>query len=108
MIKQQVVTPVEYFRSEREIKEAIKEVEYQESRIKTMLGAILNNDNIEEDWVLANCFPHNRNHCMFHFGGICEYYALCWKPEVKEDPVGSGLYEIRQAHHKFELEGLKK
>src|ERR1035437_5308000 len=100
VIKQQVITPVEYFRAEGEIEEAIKEVSWQENKIKKTIEHLGNLTNEQE--LIASMFPHVRKHCEFHFGGQCEYKALCWKPEVSQDPVGSGLYQIRTPHHEAE------
>jgi hypothetical protein len=106
IIKQQVITPVEYFRAEGEIGEAIEEVKAQEARIKGAVNlveiAIGQDDQTEYSSLLSRYFPHVRKHCEFHFGGPCEYKALCWKPEVTQDPVGSGLYQIRTPHHEAE------
>ena len=103
IVKKQVVTPVEYYRSEREIEVAIEEIRAQELHIKEGVTlaqkAIDTTDQEVYDLVLAEFFPHIRKHCEFHFGGPCEYKDLCWKPEVASDPVGSGLYQIRMPHH---------
>lgn len=103
VIKQHVVTPVEYGRNEEEIEEAIGEIASQEKRIFKHAGLIRDFDikEVKESSMEAT-FPHYRKHCEFHFGGPCEYKELCWKKEVGEDPVGSGLYEIRQPHHSTE------
>lgn len=101
IIKQQVITPVEYFRAEGEIEEAIREVTEQELKIKLAIE-MLGSKEWPTEHVMASSFPHVRKHCMFHFGGVCEYLSLCWKPEVSQDPVGSGLYQIRTPHHEAE------
>lgn len=95
VIKQQVVTPVEVWRNEEEIKEAMNEVRAQEQKIAMAITSINGPD-------LPYYFAHNRKHCYFHYGSRCEYFDLCWRDEVKSDPIGSGLYEIRQAHHDAE------
>lgn len=97
ILKSQVFSPVEYFRSEQEIEVAIKEVRYQEARIQWAATGLDKNPEY-----LEMHFPHVRKHCEFHFGGPCEYKALCWQPEVEVDPVGSGLYQIRMPHHEAE------
>jgi hypothetical protein len=106
IIKQQVVTPVEYFRNEREIEEAMGEIREQEGQVLDGVSsykASLNEGmGISTDWVLQHYFPHNRKHCDFHFGGSCEYKELCWSPEVTADPLRSGLYQIREPHHEAE------
>jgi hypothetical protein len=100
-IQQQVVTPIEYGRNEREIGEAIREITAQEENIWTALESLKFKD-LDKQTMLDSYFPHNRKHCHFHFGGTCEYYNLCWSPEVTENAVESGLYQIREAHHESE------
>ena len=114
-VRQQVVAPVEYFRDEEEIETAIREIRAQEKTIAEAIKALEGNYCIPstflpyntqpeqvEQLVLDACFPHIRKHCEFHFGGPCEYKDLCWKPEVRNDPLGSGLYQIRESHHSSE------
>jgi hypothetical protein len=105
ILRQQVITPIEYFRDQDEIEEAIAEVALQESRIRNeLVGMGEMKDETDVRIAMARTFPHNRRHCKFHFGGRCEYEAACWAMEVKNDPIGSGLYEIRIPHHQKEKE----
>ena len=97
-----MITPTEYFRSEGEIEEAIKEIEFQESRIKWAIAGINSKGVESHPEYLEMHFPHIRKHCEFHFGQACEYKSLCWQPEVRQDPLGSGLYQIRTPHHEAE------
>lgn len=105
LVSQYVVTPPEYCRHESEIEEGIREVREQEVRV-FQGGSLLNSKNIRfgesREEIEARYFPHNRKHCFFHFGDQCEYFSLCWSPEVNSDPIGSGLYEIRTPHHEKE------
>lgn len=50
--------------------------------------------------VLDREFPQSTDHC-FSFGGKCPVYDICWNESVKamEDPLQSGLYQIRVANH---------
>ncbi len=103
IVKQQVITPGEYFRDEGSIEEAIREIIAQENRIKEGVGYL--NPTLgeyEKQHYLSYYFPHNRKHCEFHFGGSCEYKALCWQPEVASNP--GELYQIRIPHHSYERE----
>ena len=102
ILQKQVITPTEYFRSEGEIEEAIKEIEFQESRIKWAIAGINSKGVESHPEYLEMHFPHIRKHCEFHFGQACEYKSLCWQPEVRQDPLGSGLYQIRTPHHEAE------
>lgn len=44
-------------------------------------------------------FPMHDNHCNRYFGHACEMERLCYTEEVEADPLGSGLYQVRQPHH---------
>jgi hypothetical protein len=100
ILQKQVITPTEYFRSEGEIEEAIAEIKAQEYKIKYAIDLSRDtNNNVNQ---MDSVFPHIRKHCEFHFGQACEYKTLCWQPEVKQDPLGSGLYQVRMPHHAAE------
>jgi len=105
-VRQSVSTPVEYFRDEEEIREAIREIGWQERRIADGLEWLekyqAKEPRLGVEDQLAEYFPHIRKHCEFHFGAACPYKDLCWKPEVARDPLGSGLYQIRESHHETE------
>jgi hypothetical protein len=107
VIKQQVVTPPEYFRDEAEVTLAMKEIVAQEVNIEaaiihSMYTAYITTEGLRER-KMVEVFPHYRKHCEFHFGGPCEYNELCWG-DAKEDPIGSGLYQIRNPHQIYERE----
>ena len=108
IVRQQVIVPPEYFRGAKEIEVAIKEITGQESRINQGLRLLdtLRKENKENEanQVLDDFFPHHRKHCEFHFGDKCEYHSLCFDPVVGDDPMGSGLYQVRMPHHEYERE----
>lgn len=104
IVKQQVVTPVEYFRNDGEIKEGMEEVRAQEEKIAYTIK-LLGEGEGHKQHLMREIFPKNRKHCFFHFGSKCEYHDLCFKPEISEDPIGSGLYQIRIPHHEAERIG---
>ena len=43
-------------------------------------------------------FPQNTHSC-FSFGGKCSVFDICWTESVKQDPMASGLYQIRIPNH---------
>lgn len=47
-------------------------------------------------------FPMNDDHCFRYWGHPCEFEPLCFKEEVASDPIGSGLYQRKESHHKGE------
>ncbi len=102
MLRKFVFSPVEYFRGEGEIEEAIKEIGYQEKGIATAIETLVGASQEQRDIIMNGQFLHIRKHCEFHFGSQCEYKELCWNPTVGQDPVGSGLYQIREPHHEAE------
>ena len=96
VLRNEVVrTPIEYFRSEEEINRVINEVGHQESRIA--------NANPPER-MLNIVFPRYYHSC--HYPYDCSYIPICWKEsekgDISEDPIGSGLYQIRTPHHEGE------
>lgn len=43
--------------------------------------------------------------CYNSFGRPCQFVEICWGPEhVRRDPVGSGLYQVRRANPRFEMD----
>ncbi len=55
----------------------------------------------EDAWYthLDQCFPMNDDHCYRYKGYACPMESLCFNEQVKEDPLGSGLYQRRKDHH---------
>lgn len=107
ILGQQVLSVPEYFRDEWDIKVGMAEITLQERKVKRGLEALESakwNDEKGVDGVLAEYFPHYKKTCYFYYGNECPYLDLCWKPEVMVDPMGSGLYQIREAHHSYEKE----
>lgn len=49
-------------------------------------------------------FPMNDDHCFRYWGHPCEFEKLCFTDEVASDPIGSGLYQLKESHHKTEGE----
>lgn len=104
-----IVTPPEYFTYNPEVEELVTSLRGQEmvnieaiEDIKEISkkyqfddpGSVL---RLEAIWLR---FPQHRNACVYP--GRCEMYDICHKPEVAQDPIGSGLYKYRVPHHKRE------
>jgi len=105
ILKQQVITPPEYFRNEGEILEGVLEVAKQERRVFEGVERVKLDHDI--NGLMAEYFPHNRRQCYFQYGSVCQYHDLCWNPTVSTNPME--LYEIRTSHHLAErnqLEGV--
>jgi predicted metal-binding protein len=56
----------------------------------------------EREQLLDFHFPQHDTHCN-RYGSPCSFYDACFEPNVAEDPVGSGLYKVREPHHTTEL-----
>lgn len=70
-----------------------------------MLTLTINNvSNKEEDIMVRAKLPNAEDYFMPNHRSCtlpteCEFYDICYKHEVRENPVGSGLYQIRKNHH---------
>jgi hypothetical protein len=52
-------------------------------------------------------FEQRTEQCRPAFGDPCPFLAACWNAEINKNPLGSGLYKIREPHHEIEVEWLK-
>lgn len=60
----------------------------------------------QRDWtVREQHFEQRFSQCRPAMGKECAYYAACKNLTVQEDPLGSGLYQVRIPHHDIELIG---
>ncbi len=98
VLKQQVITPVEYIRKPAEIAEAVIEIRCQETKIYHALQGLQEGNSVSED------FPMFRRSC--HWPTDCEYIPFCFKREIAEDPIGSGEFVPRIPHHEAERKQL--
>jgi hypothetical protein len=55
--------------------------------------------NADQQDALDVCFPQNDDHCFRYWGHPCGFEPLCFRAQVAEDPIGSGLYRARVSHH---------
>jgi hypothetical protein len=50
--------------------------------------------------ILDRYFQQNFNECLPAFGGFrCSYHDACHVKHIGEDPIGSGIFDLREAHH---------
>lgn len=101
VIKGCVISPESYMRSGQEVESAIRQIVSQETIVFRAVDIVTKN---EYPYNIDNCFPQYRHSC--HWPSDCEFNAVCWNPQVGDDPIGSKLYEIRTPHHEAEREGL--
>jgi hypothetical protein len=48
---------------------------------------------------LDEAFPMHDGHCFRYWGHPCAFEPLCFREEIENDPLGSGWYQRRTAHH---------
>lgn len=54
----------------------------------------------EQEEVMERAFPRELSQCEFGpFGKPCVYQPMCHNPVVADDPLGSGMYKVREDHH---------
>jgi hypothetical protein len=82
--------PVE--RRADEIESWKAQVVEQETRIDKLLNWVEG-----EKYDLDRAFPQYTHSCSAYSG--CPMLDICWNPEIGRDPIGSGLYEPRNANH---------
>lgn len=71
----------------------------------------LSNDTAEQkaaltEWTLDTVFRQKFKQCTPAQGYECPFLALCWNQTIAKDPIGSGLYKLREPHHKTEANAL--
>lgn len=91
-----LITPPPVMKSEEEIFEAIEVVKRQESEIfKTSFRQL---QSVPAEIV----FPKYRHSCEYPVH--CPFNDICWRPEIANDPLDSGMYEYRVSHHDLEAQ----
>lgn len=93
-----LVYPYPYLRRVEEIKDWVEQT--------AAVGARIHRDSAEigpcaTKTRLNTLFPQNRRAC--DWPSPCSFQSLCFGP-VADDPVGSGLFTERRAHHDTEIE----
>lgn len=79
-----------------EIESWKRQVVSQEGRVRQRVRAVEEAHGSEE--VLDREFPQHTARC-YDYSHPCSFLPICTRPAVKADPLGSGLYEIRQSNH---------
>lgn len=88
----------------------------QTNMIPQVLRQIVGTENrmIEALWKLAEAedptlaldgfFDRAYGNCTSFYGDVCPFMTMCYSLPGHEDPIGSGLYQIRRPHHEPELQ----
>lgn len=48
---------------------------------------------------LDKYFPQHFDQCQPGWGTGCAFHDACWVPTVQANPIGSGLFKVREPHH---------
>jgi hypothetical protein len=95
LLRSQFVAPPLVSRQDSEVQEWLEQVKWREYEI---WDSAVQGPAPINPLTLVRYFrkeTHNAN-CLFP--GKCQFYDICWG-SAKDDPLGSGLYQIRTPHH---------
>ena len=94
----QFVSPPLVSRSSNEITEWLTQIKHREVAIYETKELLNNAPDDAADVIMAESFPKHTGNARCHFPSRCSCYELCWG-SAGGDPIGSGLYQIRQPNH---------
>ena len=99
-LEQQVVTMPLIYRTDEQVARWTRQVRSEEIDVMCDL------DCLALDGDPDTCFPQHTRRChdKFTFGrNGCPFIPICHEsPQIAADPVGSGLYVVREPHHPVE------
>jgi len=112
--------PAPYFRNQGHLDSWFRQAISIESNINSNLVQLkqmpfcqnlANSNQQKEDWdnlqvKLDYMFPQTRKHC--HYPSDCQFLDICYNQSVFDDPIGSGKFIYRKAHHIREIEEHEK
>jgi len=98
--------PVIVYRQEDESLDWAEETEAQERAVAGGVAAVRAAEEAGDDGArrsaLNRWFPKTRRACVWPVP--CNYQNLCYgSDDIRKDPIGSGLYKIREANHPQEF-----
>lgn len=114
IIGSQVIVPMDYLTNDREVDSLMVSTRTQELKIaKDILRLEQEKEKYELEMpgdilrleLMDELFPQYRHSCTYP--GQCEFRKICFQPEVADDPIGSGYYQKREAHHAGEKGQIK-
>lgn len=100
-LSQQFVIPQLYYRQEDDLRDWYEQTLSQEMNIKATLEYEPEFGTAEHRSWLNRHFPQHRQSC--DYPGPCQFTDICFSTNLREDPLGSGLYQPRVPHHHKEL-----
>ena len=100
------IPPVTVYRSEDDLRDLVDQMEASERRIAEGVAAVREAEATRDAGEIRHAlnvhFPMSRRAC--EYPSTCAYSKVCYGGEdIRRDPVGSGLYKIRQANHPQEV-----
>jgi len=100
------VPPVIVYRQDDSLRDLIEEIEAQEVEVAESVALIeAATDEGERRSLLNRRFRRTLRAC--EYPTTCSMSKVCHGGEdIRRDPLGSGLYKIRQPHHRPEVEAL--
>jgi hypothetical protein len=104
VLAEQFVEPVTVFRNDDDLRDMLEQMEAQEVKVAVDVARVqaVADDAAAKRSALNRLFPQNRRSCVYP--GKCSSFELCYGSQtLREDPIGSGLYQIRSVNHPQEL-----
>lgn len=105
ILAEQFIQPIHVYRNEDDLRDMLEQLEAQEVRVAQNVSRVESTQSATERRSLLNqLFPQNRRSCVYP--GRCSGYEICYgSADMRANPEGSGLYQIRQVNHPQELSG---
>lgn len=97
------IPPIIVYRNDDELRDWIEQVEAQEARVAQNVANVRDcQDEGMKRHLLNTYFPMSRRAC--EYPTTCAMVKICFGGEdIRRDPLGSGLYVIREPHHPQEV-----
>jgi hypothetical protein len=97
--------PLIVYRNEDDLRDWIEQTEHAEVRIAENVATIrAARDEGEKRHLLNVHFPQSRRECVYP--SPCQFDKICYGGEpIREVPLASGLYKIREVNHPQEVGG---
>jgi hypothetical protein len=102
------IPPIIVYRNEDELRDLVDQLEATERRIIEG-GADVNGAGNAGDvrHAMNIHFPQTRRAC--EYPTTCQFSKICYGGEdIRRDPLGSGLYKVRQVNHPQENDATKR
>jgi hypothetical protein len=114
--------PVPHFRTRESVESWLRQTQFAEGRLARDLMVIREYESAIQDALrdgdnfllneaqdglirkLDESFPQSTEKCSDWFHRLCPMHSVCWgPPHVQQDPVGSGLFRIKEQYEPMEV-----